>query len=112
MKIKQYIVLRHAISPPLACIAVGHGVLAAYLKWQNDPIVKEWVSGIFYKVICQARDQREWDAIKQWKEDKITMTESSVDNLEVAVVFKPFLFTKGSIFNELSLYPGTPCLSK
>lgn len=105
-KIKQYIVLRPEISPPLACIGVGHGVLAAYLKWKDDQIVKDWVGGIFYKCICQAQSFKEWNAIKNWKEDKIVITESSVDNLEIALIFKPIPYVKGSIFNELKLYDG------
>lgn len=103
-KIKQYIVLRHEISPAVAAIGVGHGVLASYLKWQNDPIVREWVHGIFYKVICQAENREEWELIKKWQYDKIIMTESSLDNLEIAVVFKPIVWTKSHIFNDLKLY--------
>jgi hypothetical protein len=105
-KIKQYIVLRHGISPALACIGVGHGVLAAYLKWKDEQIVKDWVGGIFYKVVCQAENHAQWEAIKNWKEDKVIITESSVDNMEIAVIFKPIHYQKGSIFNELKLYGG------
>jgi hypothetical protein len=108
-KIKQYIVLRHEISPALACIGVGHGVLAAYLKWKDEQIVKDWVSGEygpFYKVVCQAENEAQWNAIKNWKEDKVVITESSVDNLEIALIFKPAPFSKGSLFNELKLYDG------
>jgi hypothetical protein len=104
MKIKQYIVLRHGISPALACIGVGHGVLAAYLKWKDEQIVKDWVGGIFYKVVCQAENYAQWEAIKKWNEEKVIITESSVDNMEIAVIFKPMQYSKGSIFNELKLY--------
>ena len=104
-KIKQYLVLRPEISPPIACVAVAHGVLASYLKWQNEPIVQEWVNGVFYKCICQARDFKEWEAIKKWP-DNIIMSESSLDNLEICIAFKPFLWSKSSIFNELKLYGG------
>lgn len=105
-KIKQYIVLRHEISPALACIGVGHGVLAAYLKWKDEEIVKTWVSGIFYKVVCQAENESQWNAIKNWKEDKVVITESSVDNMEIALIFKPVIHTKSLLFNELKLYDG------
>ena len=107
MKIKQYIFLRHNISPALAGIGIGHGVLAAYLRWKDEQIVQDWVGGKygpFYKVLCQARDFNEWEAVKKWKEDKVIITESSVDNMEIAVIFKPIQYSKGSLFNELKLY--------
>lgn len=107
-KIKQYIVLHPSVSPSVATIGVGHGVLGAYLKWKDEQIVKDWVSGEFgpfYKVICQAKDITEWQAIKKWP-DSIQITESSLDNLCIAVVFKPFEWSKGSVFNDLKLYGG------
>lgn len=107
-KIKQYIVLRPGISPAVATIGCSHGVLAAYLKWQNEPIVQDWISGKygpFYKVICQARDMNEWEAIRKW-EDNIQITESSLDNMCIAIVFKPIEWSRSSIFNELMLFKG------
>lgn len=106
MKIKQYIVLRPHITPSTACIAVGHGVLASYIKWQDDQVTKDWVSGAygpFYKVICQAESLEQFEAIKKWN-DNISITESKLDNLCVCVAFKPIVWTKSSIFNELKLY--------
>lgn len=108
IRIKQYLVLRHGISPSIATIGVAHGVLGSYLKWQNEPIVQDWVSGKygpFYKVICQAQDQQQWEAIKKWP-DSVIITESKLDNMEVCVAFKPFKWSKSSIFNELKLYSG------
>jgi peptidyl-tRNA hydrolase len=103
MKIKQYIVLRQEIPPSVATIGVAHGVLGAYLKWKDEPIVQQWVSGIFYKVICQARNHEEFEAIKKWP-DGLQITESSLNGLTIAVVFKPFEWSKSSIFNDLKLY--------
>ena len=104
-KIKQYLIVRPNISPAIACIGVAHGVLGSYLKWQEDPIVKQWVGGIFYKVICQARDMNEWEAIKKWP-DNIIITESSLGKLDICLAFKPFVWSKSSIFNDLKLYGG------
>lgn len=106
MKIKQYLVLRPDISPAVATIGIAHGVLACYLKYKDDPVVQDWVSGKygpFYKVICQARDIKEFDAIKKWN-DSIIITESSLDNLPICIVFKPFIWSKSSIFCDLKLY--------
>ena len=108
IKIKQYIVLRHEIPPSVATIGVAHGVLGSYLKFQNEPIVQDWVSGKygpFYKVICQANNQQEWDAIKKWP-NGVIITESKLDNLEICVAFMPFIWSKSSIFNDLKLYRG------
>jgi hypothetical protein len=108
MKIKQYLVLRPSISPAIATIGVAHGVLATYLKFKDEQIVQDWISGKygpFYKVICQARDLKEWEAIKKWP-NNIVITESSLDNLDICIAFKPFEWTKSSIFNDLKLYGG------
>lgn len=108
IKIKQYIVLRPNISPAVATIGVAHGVLAAYLKWKDEQIVQDWVGGKFgpfYKCVCQALNMPEWEAIKKWN-DNIIITESGLDNLDICVVFKPFIWSKSSIFNELKLYDG------
>jgi hypothetical protein len=40
------------------------------------------------------------------REDKVIITESSVDNMEIAVIFKPVIHTKSHIFNEFKLYDG------
>ena len=105
IKIKQYLVLRHEIPPSVATIGVAHGVLGSYLKWQNEPIVQQWVSGIFYKVICQARNYEEFEAIKKWP-DGLQITESKLNGLCICVAFKPFVWSKSSIFNDLKLYGG------
>jgi hypothetical protein len=102
-KIKQYIVLRHEISPAIAAIGVSHAVLGAYLKWRNEPIVEEWVAGIFYKVICQARNHDEWEAIKKWP-NGLQITESSIGGTCIAIAFLPIRWSKGHIYNDLKLY--------
>jgi hypothetical protein len=106
IKIKQYLVLRPEISPSVACIGVAHGVLGSYLKFKDDSIVQDWISGKygpFYKVICQAKNMHEWEAIKKWS-DNVIITESSLGGLEICVAFKPFIWNKSSIFNDLKLY--------
>lgn len=104
----MYIVLRPNISPSVATIAVAHGALGAYLKWQNDQVVKDWASGQygpFYKVICQATDFKHFETCKTLGEH-IVITESKLDNLETCIVYKPVVWTKSHIFNELQLYKG------
>jgi hypothetical protein len=94
------------ISPAIAAIGCAHGALAAYLKWKDDPIVQDWIGGKygpFYKVICKAIDINQFYAIKKW-DNNILITESSLNNMCIAIVFKPFIWTKSSIFNELKLY--------
>lgn len=106
MKIKQYLILRQDISPAVAAIGVAHGVLAAYLKWQNDPIVANWVSGNygpFYKVICQAKCYKEFQLAKSLGEH-VAIQESKLDGLEICLAFKPFVYKKGSQFDDFKLY--------
>jgi hypothetical protein len=100
--------LRPEISPSVATIAVAHASLGGYLKWKDEEIVKSWVSGEFgpfYKVICQARDIFEWQKAKAMS-DCIIIKESNLDNLEVAISFKPTIIDKGHKYLEFQLYKG------
>ncbi|HLP71509.1 MAG TPA: hypothetical protein VK155_01315 [Bacteroidales bacterium] len=47
------------------------------------PEVIDWISGPFYKVICKVSDN-EFENAKRF-EDNVILTESSLDNLEVAI---------------------------
>lgn len=84
---KMYILIRDTTPTGFAALASAHASLACYLKFQEDPLVKEWVSGRFYKVICLVSDA-EFDAAKE-VEDNVVLTESALDNQEVAIAFKP-----------------------
>ena len=84
---KMYILVKDSIAEQFAIVAVAHASLAAYLKFEDSPEVKEWISGPFYKVVCKV-NAKEFENAKVF-EDNVLLTESALDNQEVALVFKP-----------------------
>ncbi len=84
---KMYILIKEQIPAGFAVLASANASLAAYLKFKNSPEVEEWISGPFYKVICRVND-KEFEKAKEFP-DHIVLTESALDNKEVAIAFKP-----------------------
>ena len=84
---KMYILVRETIPVGNAILAAAHASLAAYLRFQEDASVKEWISGPFAKVICKVTDE-EFEAAKG-TENHVVLTESALERLEVAIAFKP-----------------------
>lgn len=83
----MYILVRDDIPLGLAMVAVAHASLAGYLKFRDTPEVAEWLRGRFSKAVC-AVDARQFDSAKA-EPDHLVLTESALDNREVAIVFKP-----------------------
>lgn len=73
--------------PTLQELAAAHASLACYLKFKDTPEVTEWLSGPFYKAMCKVND-KEFEQAKEF-EDHVVLTESALDNQEVALAFKP-----------------------
>ncbi|MFC1812340.1 peptidyl-tRNA hydrolase [Thermodesulfobacteriota bacterium] len=84
---KMYILIKDDVSTGNAVLSAAHAVLAAYLKFKDTPEVDQWLSGPFYKVICRVND-KEFEKAKECP-DHVVMTESALDNREVAIAFKP-----------------------
>lgn len=84
---KMYILLKDSLPEGFAVLAAAHASLAAYRKFESDSCMQEWVSGTFYKVICKVND-KEFEKAKSF-EDHVVLTESALDNQEVAIAFKP-----------------------
>ena len=84
---KMYILIKQDLPAGHAVLAAAHASLAAYLEFQDTPEVKQWLLGIFYKVVCQVSDD-EFEAAKSHA-DHVVLTESSLDDREVAIAFKP-----------------------
>ena len=57
------------------------------MKFKDSTEVAEWLSGPFHKVVCKVSDE-EFERAKA-VEDCVVLTESALDNQEVAVAFKP-----------------------
>ena len=84
---KMYILVKESVPTGFAILAAAHASLAAYLRFKDTPEVAAWLCGPFYKVICKVND-REFEAAKQC-EDHVVLTESVLDDQEVALAFKP-----------------------
>ena len=84
---KMYILVKEAVPLGNAIVAAAHASLAAYLKYQGSPEVKQWLSGPFYKVVCKV-SEAEFERAKS-EPDHVVITESALNNEEVAVAFKP-----------------------
>ncbi|MEQ6124383.1 hypothetical protein AAON49_09300 [Pseudotenacibaculum sp. MALMAid0570] len=84
---KMYILVKENLPKGIAPLATAHASLAAYLKFENDPETQKWVSGTFYKVICKVTE-KEFEKAKTY-DNNVILTESSLNNEEVAIAFKP-----------------------
>ena len=84
---KMYILIKDGVPTGFAALAAAHASLAAYLKFQDSNEVKEWLSGPFYKAVCSV-NEKEFENAKQF-EDHVVITESGLENQEVAIAFKP-----------------------
>ena len=84
---KMYILVRDDIPLGFAMVAVAHASLAGYLKFQDTPEVKEWLSGPFFKAVCKV-GPKEFENAKLVP-DHVVLTESALGNQEVAIVFRP-----------------------
>lgn len=83
----MYILVRDDVPLGFAMVAVAHASLAGYLKFQDTPEVKEWLSGPFYKTVCKV-SAKELESAKAVP-DHVVLTESALGNKEVAIVFRP-----------------------
>lgn len=84
---KMYILVADDVPLGFAMVAVAHASLAAYLKFQDTPEVKEWLSGPFFKAVCKV-NAREFELAKAVA-DHVVLTESALEGREVALAFKP-----------------------
>jgi hypothetical protein len=84
---KMYILVKESLPVGFAILAAAHASLAAYLRFKDTPEVAEWLGGPFRKVICRVSDD-EFEAAKKC-EDNVILTESALDQQEVAIAFRP-----------------------
>ncbi len=83
----MYILVKEEVPLGIAMVGAAHASLATYLKFQNSPEVRVWLSGPFYKAVCKV-NSKEFENAKQ-VEDHVIITESSLNNQEIAIAFKP-----------------------
>jgi peptidyl-tRNA hydrolase len=84
---KMYILVRDDIAVNWAMVALSHAALVAYLKWQDDEDMQEWLKSSFRKVTCKVTPEQ-FEEAKSIK-DSVVITESALDGKELAVVIKP-----------------------
>ena len=101
----MYILVRDDTPLGAAMVAVAHASLAGYLKFRETPEVAEWLSGPFFKVVCKVNAKEFQNA--QAVPDHLVLTESALDNREVALVFKP-RHEWPRMFNFFRLYREAP----
>ena len=103
----MYILVRDDIPLGFAMVAVAHASLAGYLRFQDEPEVREWLSGPFFKEVCKV-NAKEFENAKQVA-DHLVLTESALGDQEVAIVFKP-RHEWPKMFKFLRLYRDPPTL--
>jgi len=86
-KFKMYILVKEEVPVGKAVVGIAHASLACYLKFQNTEDVKQWLAGPFYKTVCNVTE-KEFEKAKQ-ETDFVVMTESTLDNAETTIAFKP-----------------------
>jgi len=84
---KMYILIKRDVPDRFVPVIAAHASLACYKKFEDDPQMKLWIEGIFKKVVCAVND-KEFENAKS-EERCLVLTESALDNKEVAVVFCP-----------------------
>ena len=83
---KMYILVKQSL-PSHKVVAVAHGSLMCYLKYQNEPEMKEWLEKSFRKVVCEVSDVEFENA--KLVEKNVIVTESALGGSEVGLVFCP-----------------------
>jgi hypothetical protein len=84
---KMYICIKQETPVGIAMNAAAHGSLMCHLEFYEDSDYQEWLGKSFKKVTC-AVTPAEFAMLKQL--DKlVVVTESKMDNAELAVVLCP-----------------------
>jgi peptidyl-tRNA hydrolase len=92
---KMYIMIWEHVPDKLAPVIAAHASLACYLKFQDDPRMKEWLEKSFKKVVCRVSESDfKWlkvvDKIDNLKHLSYNITtESALSGEEVAITFCP-----------------------
>jgi peptidyl-tRNA hydrolase len=126
MQSKMYILVREKMIEEnfgLAIVSVAHAAAAAILEWQLpwpekeiEPYttIEEWQKTSFKKVVCQVTEEQFQQAMKDFGpcgESYLLMTESSIDNGNMCLVFRPRKEWP-KFFKYLKMWSGEPNLEK
>lgn len=83
----MYICIKQETPVGMAMNAAAHAGLACYLEFKDKPEVQEWLDKSFKKVTC-AVTPAEFAMLKEL-ENNVVITESRLDNAELAVALCP-----------------------
>src|SRR6187549_4278728 len=84
---KMYIIVRDDIQDKIVTVIAANASLACYKKFETNENMTKWINEVFKKVVCLA-NEIEFDKLKN-ETDFVLLTESSLDNKEVCLVFCP-----------------------
>lgn len=90
---KMYICIKQSI-PSHKVLGAAHGVLMAHLKFQDKIDYHLWLKDSFRKVVVEVSDE-EFEDLKHeytnmlFLDDFVIVTESGLNNQEIAIVFAP-----------------------
>jgi hypothetical protein len=84
---KMYIAIKEWVPTGHALNVAAHAGLIGWLEFQHLLETQEWLDTSFKKVTCQVSDE-EFAELKKVEHCKV-ITESRLDNDEVAIVFAP-----------------------
>lgn len=100
---KMYIVIKEGTPRGHAVNCAAHAALACYLEYGDTDEMNDWLASSFRKVSCLASED-EFEAIKYWLDDRVIITESALDNQEVALALPPRSGEWPTIVKNLRLY--------
>jgi hypothetical protein len=84
---KMYICIKDTTPVGMAMNAAAHAGLMCHLSYKEDEIYQTWLVNSFKKVTCMVTPA-EFAMLKKL-EDHLVVTESRMDNAELAIVLKP-----------------------
>jgi peptidyl-tRNA hydrolase len=84
---KMYICIKDDTQVGMAMNAAAHASLMCHLEYYDDDKYQQWLGKSFKKVTCSVTDAE--FAMLKTVEDHVVVTESRLDNAELAIVLKP-----------------------
>lgn len=84
---KMYIGIKQDTPVGMAMNAAAHAGLMCHLEYSEDPDYNQWLRKSFKKVTCSVTDAE--FAMLKGLDKRIVVTESRMDNAELAVVLCP-----------------------
>jgi hypothetical protein len=84
---KMYICIKNSVAPGMAMNSAAHAGLMCHLQFSEDLDYLDWLDKSFKKVTCSVTEAE--FAMLKTVEHHLIVTESRLNNAEVAIVLKP-----------------------